>query len=167
MMRLTGPTRSGIYSSSRMTFPIMKKKPSNVTRFGAIHMGRSSTKPFHCTMSDWGAIVRIRGRAYVVLEDVAGDEGFVDARVFVCFEMLQRVFGDALMLCSFCITVISIYLLAPADGHTFARRHGGLGDRRWKRHGARGSWVIYINTCWAAGPYACENDSMRACAGNQ
>jgi hypothetical protein len=44
----TGPTRSGMYSSRSPTFPIIKKKPSNVTRFGAIHMGSSSTKPFHC-----------------------------------------------------------------------------------------------------------------------
>lgn len=37
-----------------------------------------------------------------MFEDVAGDEGFVDARIFVRLQMLQRILGDALMLCSFC-----------------------------------------------------------------
>lgn len=46
----------------------------------------------------------VRVRAYVVLEDVARDEGLVDARVLVAFEVLQRVFGDALMLRSLCGT---------------------------------------------------------------
>jgi hypothetical protein len=45
--------------------------------------------------------VRDRDGAYVVLEDVAGDEGFIDAGVFVGFQVLQRVFGDALMRRSF------------------------------------------------------------------
>lgn len=39
--------------------------------------------------------------AYVVLEDVSRDEGLVYARVLVRFEVLQRVFGDTLMLRSF------------------------------------------------------------------
>ena len=33
-----------------------------------------------------------------MFEDVAGDVRLVDARVFVELELLQRVFGDALML---------------------------------------------------------------------
>lgn len=99
--RLTGPTRSGMYSSSSTTFPNMKKNPSNVTRFGAIHNGRSSTKPFHCVYVRSCCGVRDRDGAYVVLEDVAGDEGFIDARVFVRFQMLQRIFRDALMRRSF------------------------------------------------------------------
>jgi hypothetical protein len=85
-----------MYSSSSITFPRIKKKPSNVTRFGAIHMGNSSTKPFHYTIVSLRC-GRMRIGAYVVLEDVAGDEGFVDARVLVCSQVLQRVFGDALM----------------------------------------------------------------------
>jgi hypothetical protein len=44
---------------------------------------------------------------YVVFEDVAGDEGLVDARVLVCPEMLQRIFRDALMPCGFCEWVVS------------------------------------------------------------
>lgn len=53
-----------------------------------------------------------------MLEDVAGDEGFVDARVFVGPEVLQRIFGDALMPRGF-----------------FARRHGGIVcDGVWERH---------------------------------
>jgi hypothetical protein len=43
-----------------------------------------------------------RQGAYVMLEDVAGDEGFVDARVFVGSEVLQGIFGDALMPRGFC-----------------------------------------------------------------
>jgi hypothetical protein len=58
---LTGPTRSGMYSSSSTTFPSMKKKPNNVTRFGAIHSGRSSTKPFHCAGVRSCCDARIRG----------------------------------------------------------------------------------------------------------
>jgi hypothetical protein len=46
------------------------------------------------------ACARILDGAYVVLEDVAGDEGLVDARVFVRSEVLQGIFRDALMLCS-------------------------------------------------------------------
>jgi hypothetical protein len=61
----------------------MKKKPNKVTRFGASHSGRSSTKPFHCACIRTCCSVRDRDGAYVVLKDVAGDEGFIDARVFV------------------------------------------------------------------------------------
>lgn len=39
---------------------------------------------------------------YVVLEDVAGDEGLVDARVLVRLEVLQRFLGDAFVRGSFC-----------------------------------------------------------------
>jgi hypothetical protein len=74
----------------------MKKKPNNVTRFGAIHMGNSSTKPFHYSIVRLRAVACVEG-AYVMLEDVAGDEGFIDARVFVRSEVLQRIFGDAFM----------------------------------------------------------------------
>jgi hypothetical protein len=45
--------------------------------------------------SRWGSQA-----SYVVLEDVAGDEGFVDARVLVRLQVLERIFGDALVLCS-------------------------------------------------------------------
>ena len=37
-----------------------------------------------------------------MLEDVARDEGLVDARVLVALEVLQRVVGDALVLRGFC-----------------------------------------------------------------
>jgi hypothetical protein len=37
-----------------------------------------------------------------VLEDVSGDEGFIDARVFVRFEVLECVFRYTLMLGGFC-----------------------------------------------------------------
>lgn len=112
---LTGPTRSGTYSSITTMLPRMKKKPSRVTRFGASHMGSSSTKPFHCrdTLEPLScAAARAacclgpagKGRAaYVVLEDVSRDEGLVDARILVRPEMLQRVLGHALVrggLCS-------------------------------------------------------------------
>jgi hypothetical protein len=85
-----------MYTSSSITFPRMKKKPNNVTRFGAIHIGSSSTKPFHYTIirMQHSAIASVDG-AYVMLEDVAGDEGFIDARVLVCSQVLQRIVGDA------------------------------------------------------------------------
>jgi hypothetical protein len=38
------------------------------------------------------ACVRGEGCAYVMLEDVARDEGFIDARVLVRAEVLQRIF---------------------------------------------------------------------------
>lgn len=37
-----------------------------------------------------------------MLEDVAGDEGLVDARIFVRLEVLQRFLRDAFMLRSIC-----------------------------------------------------------------
>lgn len=37
--------------------------------------------------------------SYVVLKDVAGDEGFIDARVFVRFQMLEGIFRDTFVLC--------------------------------------------------------------------
>jgi hypothetical protein len=43
-----------------------------------------------------------------MFQDVAGDEGFIDARVFVGSEMLQCIFGDALMPCSFCREKLAI-----------------------------------------------------------
>lgn len=46
--RRTGPTKSGIKTTKRPMFPRMKKKPSNVTMFGASHSGKSSTAAFHC-----------------------------------------------------------------------------------------------------------------------
>lgn len=43
----TGPTRSGMNSSTKMTLATMKKKPNRVTILGAIHSGSSSTNAFH------------------------------------------------------------------------------------------------------------------------
>lgn len=37
-----------------------------------------------------------------MLEDVAGDEGFVDTRVLVRLEVLQRILRDAFVLRSIC-----------------------------------------------------------------
>lgn len=50
-----------------------------------------------------------------MLEDVAGDEGFIDARVFVRLEMLQRILGHAFVLCSFCaqFTALANQVLDP------------------------------------------------------
>lgn len=84
-----------------------------------------------------------------MLEDVARDEGLVDARVFVGLEMLQGVVGNALMLRSFCVSHTSAYIRCSAHRlffRTFARRHGGgLGDRRWERHGVQGGLgLIYM-----------------------
>lgn len=82
------------------------------------------------------AIARVQG-AYVMLEDVAGDEGFVDARVFVRPEVLQRIFGDALMPRGFCaINHVSWMRVGRSSrGRTFARRHGGIVcDGMWERH---------------------------------
>jgi hypothetical protein len=68
----------------------MKKNPRRVTRFGAIHIGRSSTKPFHYS---WSQTVLGNGdkgasESYVMLENVARDEGLVDAGVLVRPEVL-------------------------------------------------------------------------------
>jgi hypothetical protein len=137
---LTGPTRSGMYSSSSATFPSMKKKPNSVTRFGAIQSGRSSTKPFHYAwVRSWYGCA-CPGGAYVVFKDVAGDEGLVHARVFVRFQVLQGVFRHALMLCAFCgrhELAISLGIeRVRRRARTFAGRHGGgMSDRRWERHG--------------------------------
>jgi len=43
----TGPTRSGMNSSTKMTLATMKKKPNRVTILGAIQIGSSSTNAFH------------------------------------------------------------------------------------------------------------------------
>jgi hypothetical protein len=89
-----------------------------------------------------------------MLEDVAGDEGFVDARVFVGFKLVQRFFRDAFVLRS-CCSAPPLAMNSTADGarwavRTFTRRHGGLGDWWWERHGARGSRLIY--TGFVSGP---------------
>lgn len=105
--RLTGPTRSGTYSSKSATFPNMKKKPNKVTRFGASQSGSNSTNPFH-----YSALAQrqkgcggVWSEAHVVFKDISRYEGFIDARVLVRMQMLQRVFGNALMLRGFCGTV--------------------------------------------------------------
>jgi hypothetical protein len=50
----------------------------------------------HSTVCHVRTLLRMRvrgeGCAYVMLEDVARDEGFIDARVFVRAEVLQRIF---------------------------------------------------------------------------
>lgn len=45
--RRTGPTRSGMNIETKTTLIKMKKKPSRVTKFGAIHSGSSFTQVFH------------------------------------------------------------------------------------------------------------------------
>jgi hypothetical protein len=90
-------------------------------------------------VSGHAAGARIRKGAYVVFKDVARDEGLVDTRVFVCFEVLQGIFRDALMLRSICIIPrkLANHPVTPGEMRkesfirTFARRHGGLGDGKW------------------------------------
>lgn len=43
-----------------------------------------------------------------MLEDVAGDVGFVDARVLVRLEVLQGILGDAFMLRKICHLSVTI-----------------------------------------------------------
>lgn len=82
----------------------MKKKPKRVTKLGASHMGSSSTKPFHCLHCQrHSPRVGWAEGPYVVFKDVAGDEGLVDARVFVRFEVLERVVRDAFVLGRLCV----------------------------------------------------------------
>lgn len=90
---------------------------------------------------------RVGTRAYVVLEDVARYEGLVHARVLVRLEVLQRVFGNTLMLRGLCIVYVSELFFAFSRGSlvagvfTFARRHVRMGGGRWKRHeGLRGGF---------------------------
>jgi hypothetical protein len=155
---LTGPTRSGMYSSSNATLPRIKKKPNSVTRLGAIHSGRSSTKPFHCSLRQ----VTLRSRrvgweAYVVLEDVSRYEGLVDARVFVRAEMLQRVVGYAFVLRRVCIHPSKSAYIPPSKKH--ATWHGIPllgGMLGWVTGGGRdmvqrGLGLIYVGAF--VGPY--------------
>lgn len=44
---LTGPSRSGMKISIKKTLPTIHMNPRRVTMFGAIHIGKSSTKAFH------------------------------------------------------------------------------------------------------------------------
>ena len=81
-------------------------------------------------------------RAYVVLEDVARDEGLVDTRVLVRLQVLKRIFGDTLMLRGLCTQYQQTLLCAhsyslgffPQGVLTSTRRHSGMGGRRWQRH---------------------------------
>jgi hypothetical protein len=123
----------------------MKKKPNNVTRFGAIHMGSSSTKPFHCAHVSCCCGRAHADVSYVVLENVAGDEGFVDARVFVRSQVLQRIFRDALVLCSLCIHphISELRHERPCSGMSVPLLGGMVG---WVTGGgsdmdARGAWA--------------------------
>ena len=86
-----------------------------------------------------------------MFEDVAGDEGFVDARVFVRPQVLQGIFGDALVPRSFYTAtswlekkIVAEMRRAPGGSQTFARRHIGRGDRMWQRHERGGAGLIYI-----------------------
>jgi hypothetical protein len=49
--QLTGPAKSGTYSSNRATFARMNMNPMRVTMFGANHLGKSSTTAFHYLQS--------------------------------------------------------------------------------------------------------------------
>jgi hypothetical protein len=51
MRKLTGPSRSGIMTTSRPTLKMMHMNPRRVTMFGASHSGSSSTKAFHYHLS--------------------------------------------------------------------------------------------------------------------
>ena len=63
-----------------------------------------------------------------MLEDVAGDVGFVDARVLVRLEVLQGILGDAFMLRKICDLSVTI-LRARGEGgraREFAPLLGGI-----------------------------------------
>ena len=80
---LTGPTRSGTIQPHNATFPSMKKKPMSVTMFGASHSGNNSTKAFHYGIDQRLLLFFRAHMPYVVLEDIFGEVGFVDAAVLV------------------------------------------------------------------------------------
>ncbi len=48
--------------------------------------------------------MRIRGDrgAHIMLEDISGDEGFIDTRVFVRLQVLQCIVGNTLVLFGLC-----------------------------------------------------------------
>ena len=111
--RRTGPSRSGIMTTSRPTLKRIHMNPRRVTMFGATHSGSSSTKAFHYSISACVPIAlalahlekpggRGRGSAYVWPQDVVGYRGLVDSRVLVGLEVDQGVVRDALGDCFFC-----------------------------------------------------------------
>jgi len=67
-----------------------------------------------------------------VLEDVAGDEGFVDTRVFVCFQMLKRICGDTFVLCGLCTPNM---MVSEQSSHTRGVSY-------------RGKWYLYSAASW-------------------
>ena len=117
---LTGPSMSGITRQIKNTLPIIKKKPRRVTMLGASHIGRSSTKAFHCIStkpsqqaiqqsSNPALVVEFcvgcnsdrRGGSYVVSQDIVGNEGLVHARVLVRLQGHQSLIRESFLgLCS-------------------------------------------------------------------
>jgi hypothetical protein len=99
-------------------------------------------------MSEGIARGRNRRGPYVVFEDISGYKGFVDARVFVRFEVLEGVFRYTLVFGGFWMKhqISKQWQCVEGCRRTFARRHGGgLGDRRWERHGCKGRLgLVYI-----------------------
>jgi hypothetical protein len=101
-----------------------------------------------------------------MLEDVARDVGFVDARVLVRLEVLQGILRDALMLRKICHLSVAILRLRGGAGkgvRTFAGRHPGAGGRRRERHECCGDGGLYrcvrdLKPCRCGG-YCSETDS--------
>jgi len=67
----TVPTRFGSNTSSRTTFPMMKKKPSSVTMFGASHSGSNSTTAFHYSKRYISSILFLRTCRLVLVHSVS------------------------------------------------------------------------------------------------
>jgi hypothetical protein len=61
-----------------------------------------------------------------MLEDVAGDVGFIDARVLVRLEVLQGILGDAFMLRKICHLSVTILRARGARAREFAPLLGGI-----------------------------------------
>jgi len=78
---------------------MMKKKPNNVTIFGASHNGRSSTNAFHYIGLSANLSRKSEERlvAYVMLEDIIRNQRFVHTGIFIGFQMNESLFRQALM----------------------------------------------------------------------
>jgi hypothetical protein len=97
-VKRTGPTKSGMNITRKATFVRIKQNPISVTIFGASHNGSSSTKPFHYnTRQDVSPLHMFSMDAYVVLEDIVRNKGFVDARVLVGPQMDKGLLRHALV----------------------------------------------------------------------
>jgi hypothetical protein len=72
-----------------------------------------------------------------MFEDVAGDGGLVNARVFVRFQMLQRILGDALVCRRhWCLSAGKTGV--QKEGILTGTRHLGMCYGERERHGGKG-----------------------------